>query len=621
MSPVLLVERLTPATFLLALGMRRNWREGYYLRAQWLFRRRWVERLLEKRCGLRQWRYEDAPGSYFQSQSLACEAAPTVFENAWKGCSPLWGCLNAAGEETLFLVALQRLWLDLEGLPMAKTLLALSHLESGNGSVFFFPMSDRAAATWAPEPLVSVWGRAVQPWPARALAFCRRHIVPLTAIAWSVGAVLYLLFQRGLCVFRNAQRWRLGFDVFNEGFSWAKPYHDRFLYESGDFAPQAILHVVRNRLKDQRTQRFFQEHGVPFVESSRLSIPMGYFFQRLLGKYLVGFLWRCLWLAGRGDDVGLSWAVAHLLFANLSRAEIMEFHHRPDVFLARDEYSQYHILRTILAHRRGSWTVGFSHGDDCARTVGTSHLAFNVFCFPGNFHRKLLAKSTEHCGEARVIGAGVYGLDETHRLLASEPPNHYRDLRKKFRLVGLMASTYSDDFFLTRASTLRFYRAGLSLLDQFPDMALVIKPKVTHAECDDPEFQALWRAAGPRAVLDLETWTYDLLPHLDAVICIGVSSIGLETTMTGRPVIYYDEGELDPHPYGRYHFQWVARSPSELTARVAAVLQGRHVPTAIVEEVRQSHGLQFDGQVVARLREAVKEGLVATRESFFPSVP
>ncbi len=613
--PVLLIERLELRTLPVWVWLAWRFGGGYFVGWARTLKPAWVRRLITRLTGLRQLRYEEFPGVYFEVQRVVAEHAnDALYDGAReREAAPVVAFLRRFRNHELIEVALRKTLQTVYTEGRVKTLVLLSELSRTHGPIVFVPRDNRDPRPWVSAPLGEAWNRAAVPKLASTVNTVKARLEPFLIAGYAVLVIGYFVVRRGL-VFAAASRrhWGVGYDLFEEGIHWDKPYHEDFLYDEKELTPQKVLHVVRNRLRDERTRRYFEEHGIPYVEDGRVPVPLGYLARRLLWQFWGGTLRLALGQVGVGTSAPFLWG-ATLVLSHLMRAELLDLSYTTDVFVGRDEYSVKHILRTLLYDERGGTTIAFNHGDDPIPEPSNSYQCCHVYCFPGEFHRELLKWNTRYCRSTCVIGAGLYGLDETYRRIETGAiPKRYADLRVRSRIVGAFASSFQEDFFITREMTLRFYRTVLRIPRLYPDVVVVLRPKGN--EFADPEFRRLVAEPGPRVILEEAVWTYDLLPVFDLMICIVASSVGLDGLMAGRRVIYFDESRFLDHPYERYDPMLVARSPDELMERVRRVLGlNEYVDPNVLNHIRSYHGLAFDGKVVERFRQVIYAALEQDR--------
>jgi hypothetical protein len=618
---ILLVERLD----LLSLpvwGLLAWWYGGgYFVGWARTLKPTWLRCFVARLTGLRQVRYEEFPGTYFEVQRIVADSANDTFYDGARasGAAPIVTFLRRFRNHEFMEVALRKSLQANYTEGRIKALVLLREIVRLHDEIVFVTRDNRDPRSWVPASLVKAWNYATVPRIVRLCNTIKAWFEPLAVVGYTALIVGYLVVRRGLVLTTPTQRhWRVGYDLFDVGIHWDRPYDEFFLYDNRNLSPQAILHVVRDRIRDKRSRRYLEENGIAYVEDGRVAIPLGYLFRRILQQFWVGTV--CLALGRRPDKDGavFLWAAVMVLL-ELIKEEVLQTAYTLDVFLGRDEYRVRHIVRTLIFDERGGKTIGFSHGDETIAQPSNSYQCFHVFCFPGPFHEKILEWNTRYSLNTCIIGAGLYGLDETHRRIqAGTIPVKYKELQRRYRIVGAFASSFKEDFFITREMTLRFYRTVLRIPQLYPDVVLVLRPK--GSEFGDPEFRGLLVDTGPRVILEEKMWTYDLIPAVDLMICIAVSSVGLEGLMAGRRVIYFDESNLDDHPYEKYDPMLVAHSPESLLATVGSVVErDQYIATCVVDQIRQYHGFQFDGKVVQRLREVIYTAMGETAAAAKPN--
>jgi len=238
----------------------------------------------------------------------------------------------------------------------------------------------------------------------------------------------------------------------------------------------------------------------------------------------------------------------------------------------------------------------------------------DYLCYPGEFHKDLLHGGNACSGEAVIIGAGVYGLDAVFRSIQERRiPEKYAGIAGKHRVIGVFPSSFATDFFITRDHHLNFYRAIVALEDMYDDVFIIVRPKYQPIDAADPEIQDLLRRSKGRVALETELTSYDLIPLCDLVVCIAGTTLGLESLMAGKRVLYFDETAFRHHPYRQYDGRLVAGTPEEFFRSVKWVLdEGGYVSPDVLERIRAHHGLRFDGKVTERLRAVVRRALAET---------
>lgn len=610
-NPLLVVERLVLMSLPVWVWLAWRYRGGYFITWGRSFNLPVIRQLITKLTGLRQLRYEEFPGILYEVQRLAITRVNDEFydQTLRKQASPLMSFLYRFRSHPLMEVAMRRALLETYTLPRVKAMIMLRELARYHQKIVFVPKDSLYIEFLPMLPLGGAWKTVCIPRIFQLGNLMGAVFGPLGLSGFAMLHIVYLILQRGL-VFSTprAKECAVGFDCYDEGIQWSKPYHDSFIYDDRELGPQKVLHVIRTRLRDEKTRQHFIDSHVPFVEAGRLPIPVSYFLKRLIVEFWGGITFLALRQFGKSRMQIFLWPATFVVFS-LIKAEVLEMYHRPRVFIGRDEYGISHIVRTILYDERHGVTIGFSHGDETFLYLSNSYLCSHVFCVWGEFQKNLLKNNTRHCRSTPVIGAGIYGLDLTYRhVQRGAVPSRYAELRKRYRLIGALPSSYAQDFYITKDMTVRFYQSAIAIAKQHPDVVVVIKPK--GQEFLEPGFCELFNPAESRIILEENESIYNLIPALDLIICIASCTVGLEGLMSGCPVIYLDESGIPNHPYERYGSCLVARSPVELLAKVNQVLEGKkYIDTEVWAHIRNYHGLTFDGKVVERFRNVIYDAL------------
>jgi hypothetical protein len=610
---LLLIERLD--MFSLPVVVWHAWRfgGGFYVGWARTLQPGGARHLIERVTGLKQLKYEDFPGSYFEAHEQAITTNDTFYDdNRRREADPVISFLRRFRNHELIEVALRRAVLDTYTLGRVKALVLLRGLAATCEHVTFVPRDNRDPRAWCGSTLQEAWDIVQVPAAVRLLNMVKARFEAPAALCFAVFLAGLLVWHRGLALaVPRPKSYRVGYDVDDQAIQWA-PYYRTFLYDDNDLAPQKILHVAQRGSAQLR--RHFEKENIPFVEAERIPVPLGYLMRRIIGEFLggAGRLAFSQIATGRGGP--FSWAAVRVV-QHLIKAELLDHAYRTDVFIWRVENGFPHILRTLLHDDRGGMTIGFSTFDETYFDVISSYFCSHIYCFWGEFQRDFLKNNARYCRNTCVTGAGIYGLDETfRRIQAGAFPERYAHLKGRSRIVGVFTSSFKEDFLLSREMALSFYRTALKILERYPDVVVLLKPK--GAELNDSKFRNLLEAAGPRVILDEDGWTYDLIPVFDLVLCLGTCSVGLESLMAGRKVIYLDETGLRDHPYEQYDPCLVARSPEGLLSRIDQVLgTGKYVNEETLAYIRRHHGLRFDGKVTDRFRDVVYEAMAKTENS------
>ena len=567
--------------------------------------------------GLKHLRFTDFPGSYFEANRLTVNHAnDTLCDEAFiNEAKPIVSLLDRVHRHPLMRVALKRAISERYTYSRIKSYVLLREFSQRHSSVVFWVRDHRNVTDLFTEnfkkkgmgTIIEVGG-----W----MCGWRSFLGYTGVVFYLLAALFYLIIRRPFCLKAPPpQPWKVGFDLFNCGIHWNFPHFDELIYDDQELLPSKILHVVRKQLYDEKSRKYFSDHKISFVEAGILPLPMSYLFGRIIpifmGKILVA-LWQT-----RGNPRALPFMGegVRLLMAVLVRAELLDAQFPTDVFVGRDE-GVAHIVHTMLHDKRGGRTIGFTHGDVLCPEVPISNLAWHTFCVGGDFTKALLAGHTQHCHHVAVIGAGVYGLDYSFRNRHHPLPGTfpYNAFKKKGKLVGVFGTNVSENDFVSETMRRRFYSKTVEIIKPYQDVVAVLRPKA--GGVDDLSWPRRMAQRNDRVLVDISTWTYDALPWFDLVVCMGISTVGIEALMAGVPVFFFDETGLPDHPYEKSSPILVARTPKGLQKRVEDFLtRGIYVDKKIVESIRQRHGGYYDGKTRERLRSEVYRMISETKRS------
>ena len=601
----LLIERLSLLTFLYALLFRKSYTVTYYVTETPLARAfSGMMRFQDGDArGPKKIGYSDLPGSFFEAQEeIYFFSNDALFEACARNVY-----LNLAvaftGDDSTTL-PIQKELLNRYTAGRTNTQVFLAHL-SRDSPVHFIPKD-----SWEMRDFISPGRRTGEPpvippfWNfLNGVADSVKAILTPFILPFACSFIALKLLMRGIALREVPPRhFAFGFDLQYLGLK-----RDRgliggklFLYDDGPFHPSRILHVVRSRLEDDDARRSLEKLQCAYTEFDRIPIPVHYLFRRILYEFIL------LTSLGVFREIFRGQRSPVLLIPSLAamkmtmEAEIFYRAFDVDVFIARDEYSPFHIVRTQVANRYGNRTVGFQWADFWDRGEVLSHFVFDAYGIWGEFYTSFLAKTLKYTKRVEIIGGNIYGSDAMFGMAREGYlPEEYRALKDQFTIVAIMATSIAPEISLTRKATLTFYRDSLAVAHAHGNAFCVLKPKTGEM---DEELEELIREF-PRARIEKDLHTYAFLPLADVVICIGNSTIGLEALMLGKRVIFYDLTGFPGHLYARYSPFLVARTRGELQERVARILRdGVYLDEETLAEIRRRHGYAFDGCIVERFR-------------------
>jgi hypothetical protein len=274
------------------------------------------------------------------------------------------------------------------------------------------------------------------------------------------------------------------------------------------------------------------------------------------------------------------------------------------VFISRDEYSPLHIIRTLVAQTNQSYSVGFMHGDYTIPGTETSvYVVFDKYGIYGTFYKDF-NNSGFTSTPTEIIGAGIYGLDKTFSLAQKNYiPRKYQEIKRTHKII-LIVGTYSGneiDSCFTKTLLKKYYAETLDATDEFSDYYRIIKP--ASDELSDPELEEIIRGH-ERVIIDKNLWIYKLILVSDLTLVIGSTTVGLESLMAGKKVLYYDVYNYPENVYAKYSNLLVAFNYEKFFGNIRSVIkEDLYLDPDTLEFIRYTHGYRFDGHIVERFRE------------------
>jgi hypothetical protein len=572
----------------------------YYLREGFFFHHlfRWFQSVKK----IRRITYSDFPGSYFHAKNEECCTVNNRFCETLKENIFVRIAAEFIQDDRAFLAIKKELH-NRYVQHRVKAYVLLKYLSVKN-VVFFLPSDNEEI-----ENLLSPSLRRQLTY--KVPSYCR--ITNRIKFILKNGCCIPLFPAVGLaiavkCLFRGLafgsvrkERFSFGLDSYEYGINWRRGYDEFFIADENRFHPKNILYVIRGRLTDEKSRMFFNKYHYRYVETAAMKIPPGFFLNRIIAGFILRSCLLSLVTNIRKNRSHLCMIPVLATLKMAIDAEIFYDWFDVKVFIARDEYSPFHILRTIIANRHGNKTIGFSHGDYCAYTEERNYIVFDAYALWGEFYEAFLASSLQYTKNVRVIGAGIYGLDKTHEfMMKGYIPEKYRELKSRYTICAIMGSTFSQDLYLNREMTLKYYKDVLDATEEYPEVYRIIKPKAD--EFNDPDFANLFKGR-ERVAIEDRLWTYRFLTVPDLIVCIYAITPGIEALMAGKKVLYYDVAQDDCHIYAPYYPYLVAKNEFELTRNLRKVLvEGTYIDTDTLRLIRKNHGFLFDGNCTTRFR-------------------
>jgi hypothetical protein len=611
-SRILLIEELSVFIFIYHVLFRKKKWTGFFIHTtntmNYLCKTPFFSKLLKEK--IKKIEFADVPGAYFAAEEEGYQnAVDSLFEKNENNIY-VKTCRDFC-KDPLYVLALKKEFYNRYAQKRVKTFTMIKYLSEKfpNDHIVFVPLDNEEIVSQLSDSFVNCSSYSIP----KSVISINSLMSALKAGFFLVAYPVFLVLIAGKFLLRGLEwkpqlkKYDFALDNFNNGINFKKAYDFFFLYDFKNIHPAKTLQVVRNSFENssngQKTRAFFESHHYPYIEQDKIKIPAGVFYSLICQNFVLGSFcsfFKHLFSTG--------WKL-HYLIPSLAvmkmkiDAEIFSCQYDVKVFIAQDEYSPFHIVRTLVARNHGNSTIGFSHGDDCHHTAALNCLVFDKFAVWGEFYRNHLKKSLKY-SDTIVAGAGLYGMDKTyHWQLETKIPSKYKSIRHDYKIIGIFGSSFTPELFITKELTIKFYKTVLDLTDQYDEYYRIIKPKGN--EFDNPEFKQLLKEH-KNVIIEENMWTYRLLPILDVLICINVTSIGIEGLIAGKKVFYYDvTNNRDHHIYATYSDFLVAFDEEKLHRNLNRYfIEGHYLPQELIEKISRTHGYRFDGNVVNRIRES-----------------
>lgn len=618
---ILLIEELTVLSILYLLSFKKkNW-TCFFIhisnRMNYVYRIPFVFKLLEKK--IKKIEYADLPGAHFTAEEEGYQnAVDSIFEKN-KNNIYVKASLDFC-KDPLYLLALKKIFYEEYAQKRVKTFTMIKYLSEKfpNVPITFIPLDNEEIVSQLSDSIVHNSSYTIP----RTINIINSSISPIKSVFFLVSFPFILILGAGMFLFRGldwnpqVKKYNFAIDYLMAGVNLEKLFHFFLFYDFKKIHPAKSLQVIRgpleNSLNGQKTRTFFETHRYPYTEMEKIKIPVTIFKSLIFENFIFGNIHSFL---KHLFSTGWKSHYSHPSLAiMLMKIEAEIFYHQYDVkvFIARDEYSAFHIVRTLVARSHGNFTVGFSHGDDCHHAAYMNYIVFDKFAVWGEFYRNHHEKSLKHSNTV-IAGAGIYGLDKTYNWqLKNKVPLRYKSIRQEFKIIGIFASSFAPEIFITKELTMKFFKTVLDLTDQYEGYYRIIKQKTD--ELDDPEFKELLKGH-KNVIIEEKMWTYRLLPILDVLICSNMTSIGIEGLVAGKKVFYYDvTNNKDHNIYATYSDFLVAFDEEKLDRNLNRYfIEGQYLPQELIDKITKSHGYKFDGNVINRIRESCMDLLQQDR--------
>lgn len=612
-NPVLLIERLSVFTAIVAAISSLRGRQVFYVHETWIadrFLLPFMHRIFGN--NIKKLDNVDFLGLFYQYMEQACSYANDAILKKNNSNLYIRISLDFCGNND-YLTAIEKELLNRYTASRVKTHVIVQRMAEKYRDITLLPVDNEDIGSILFPPVsmsrlcrIPRWISVTNAVKRICLDGCGFVLFP----AMLAGICIKIL-QKGVVVHTPEKKYyTYGIDMQKNGLVQERGLdavtNRFFLYDDCDFAPENILHVVRNGHRlDEDARNVFLRFHCPFVELESLKVPLDYLIRRVFRGFFIGGCAKTIGYAIRSGKSYYCILPALSVMKMTMDEEINSLYNSIRVFIARDDYSPFHIIRTLVAHASGNRTIGFQWADYYFHNSSFSHFVFDRYALFGDFYREFHKKGLTHT-KPEIIGAGIYGSDTVFHLKErGYYPEKYQQIRDKFKIVAIMGSAFESETSITRGPAIRFHQEVLDLTDDYPDICRVLKPKGDYL---DPEIKEMMKGR-TNVYLEKELSTPRFLLVPDLIIVQSNSTIGIEALMAGKKVLYYSFVTPSQYQiYAQYGMPLVAFTREELKKSLDAILkEDTYLDEAVVTEIQQKYGYRFDGKIVERFRILCRE--------------
>lgn len=572
----------------------------------------WIEKVPSLRHKIKKINYVDVPGSAYESMEEATQNVNDILFDTYNNNFFVKIALALAGNDD-YTVVLRKELLVRYVEKRVKTLVLLKYLIATHNHCVFSPYDNEAILQWISPINQPVHGFGI-PLGVKVKNSITGSIKKVGAWLLFPLFLMLIVFKfllRGITIKKITSRcYDFGLDVQRSGLvgerGLDKETKKFFLYDDDRFRPSNIIHMVRNAQKlDTEGKDSFTQFGCPYIELDTLKVPGKFFFDQVFSRFFIRSLLNSIKFSFGTNKNPIFLVPALALINMVLTARLNNEYYSVKVFIGRDEYDPYHIVRTLVARERGNKTIGFQWAESHFHSTAFNYITYDVYALWGTYYQNLQKKALEN-SRTECIGAGIYGSDITFQSIQDQYlPEPYKEIKKTYRIVAIISSGYEPDSSIEKGPAVQYIEDLLRSTDQYKKVFRVIKPK---GDMLVQEIREVIKGR-ERVLLETELTTPRFISIPDVIIVQGLSSLFAESLMAGKKVLSYSLVVPKKfHIYAPYSPFFAAFSKDELDEQLRQILvENSYADTSIVDDIRFRHGYAFDGHVVDRFRKLCLE--------------
>lgn len=383
---------------------------------------------------------------------------------------------------------------------------------------------------------------------------------------------------------------------------------DDYLWDSERFRPERFLYVLDLWLREPARGaslpyaiKYLQEHGAVFTDVR--SLPLSPTTVGRFARDTIQFLGAVVQdlCAGRISPL-IADAARRVLFAMFQEEGFLE-HWAPKVYLARDDHSLTHIIRTIVFNRRGLKTIGVPHSTYLPQGLlpNFAYIYYDAFCVYGlGYVEKNWPK---WLSSNRAIAFGFDQNDETCRLVRNGVAE--KTIRERYPyavILGWLPPATNPSGGVCHSRILDTVEGVNEICRRHPEVGIVVKPR----HSDIPFYKKLISdgvLCARAHLLDREISTPHLLAASDVIVSSTISSTFVQAVCAGKKkVVTVDYFDWNAHPFRAYSPSLVVADSSQLTKRVEEMLVDEGIDHEGLVNLQNDFDPFSDGHAVLRFK-------------------
>jgi len=448
-----------------------------------------------------------------------------------------------------------------------------------------------------------------------------------------------ILISRGISIRKLPMvRKDIGYSIngqFNDE-SLKRQYNNTFIYDDKEFQPSKILHIFDFHKASENSREFLKKRDAVIGDYYTEKMLLSYFIRTFLGRYIIYYFLYSPFLLFHTKRYSIYILSTLQTIRNYILMDIFYNRHYVKVYINRDEYNPFHVVRTVILNRRGGKTIGFMHG--AFSSVYYNRYAYTYldrYCIWGYINKMFIGHYFKDVKSVKIIGP--YRNDFTYRYYnykskiedleylkkeykvvtvfddtSEAEPHAFNKILFK-RILGEFLCNHSDSpgsriAIITPHALMEFINIIKYLADMHKSVFFLLKTKYSYILDMYRENLADYKSR--ILVLPPGFSTYDLIGFSDLIVTLS-SSIFVESLCSGKKTIM-----VEPYNDKNYMFPQMkyletltdmifCHNKNEIIKNFERVIYGTYLDRTTEEKLINLLGHKFDGKGMERLKKAI----------------